>query len=316
MTPVIFAGLGEKSLAFMHRHQCPAWLPSAAGRRPSRLLSTSARNRRSQAACMSKFAVVAHFCNAAALHAAACQRTSRSRIAASLRLAVAVAGGDFALDVDHLVHGLDRLVGDLGQHVDVALVPAQAARRAGGGIMRALDGEQRDLPRRLIQLFGLRRRRGGCPPAPPPGDATAISRGMTTSMPLEIFIIRVSAALRFCPMIGISIAEPTRFSRISAILPRKLASAERNSMTSAASAGSPVSTACWRSVSSSSWPRSSAIWPAAISIFRPCRLFRMATRLLVQQLDRHGQVGLGLAGLGLLADPSGRGISCGSPRSP
>ena len=39
-------------------------------------------------------------------------------------------------------------------------------------------------------------------------------------------------------------------------------------------------------------------------------------RLLVEMADGHGQVGLGLAGLGLLPGPSGRGTSCGFPEIP
>ena len=81
--------------------------------------------------------------------------------------------------------------------------------------------------------------------------ATAMSLGMTTNRPSEIFMMRVSAAFRFCPMIGISVADPTRLSRISAIFPRKLASAERISITSAASAASPDCTAFCRCASSS-----------------------------------------------------------------
>ena len=72
-------------------------------------------------------------------------------------------------------------------------------------------------------------------------------------------------------------AEPTKASRMSATLPRKLAIAPLKAMTSAASAGSPVAIACWRLASSSSSARSSAIWPAAISIFRSCRELRMAS---------------------------------------
>ena len=127
--------------------------------------------------------------------------TSRSRIASKLRFALAIAGRDFALDVDHLVHRLDRLVGDLGQNVDIALVAAQAARRGGRGVMRALGGEQGDLPGGFVELFRFLGRVliSTCTTA---CDATAISRGMTTSMPLEIFIMRVSAAFLFWPMIG------------------------------------------------------------------------------------------------------------------
>src|SRR5262245_37308899 len=51
---------------------------------------------------------------------------SREPIAhgSELRLALAISGGDVALDLDYLVHGLDSLVRHLTQHVDVALVAA------------------------------------------------------------------------------------------------------------------------------------------------------------------------------------------------
>ena len=72
-----------------------------------------------------------------------------------LGLALAVAVGHVALDVDHLVHGADRLVGDLGEHVDVALVAAEAACGGGRGIMRAFGSEQGDLAGGLVQLLRL-----------------------------------------------------------------------------------------------------------------------------------------------------------------
>ena len=81
--------------------------------------------------------------------------TSLSRISASLASRSRIAGGDFALDVDHLVHGVDGLIGDLGQHVDIALVAAQTAGGGGGGVMRALGGEQGDLAVGFVQLRGF-----------------------------------------------------------------------------------------------------------------------------------------------------------------
>ena len=120
-------------------------------------------------------------------------------------------------------------------------------------------------------------------------------------MPLEIFIIRVSAAFRFCPMIGISIADADQVlahlgdlaaeigERASGIPGRRRHRPDRRS-----------ATAFCRSASSSSWPRSSAICPAAISIFSPCRLCRIAVACWSSSSTATVEIRLGLARLGLL----------------
>ena len=67
----------------------------------------------------------------------------------------AVAGGDFAFDINHFIHGFDRFVGDLGQYVNIAPVTAEAARCGSGGFMRTLGGQERDLPVCFVQLLGF-----------------------------------------------------------------------------------------------------------------------------------------------------------------
>ena len=55
-------------------------------------------------------------------------------------LAVAVAGAYFTLDLDHLVHGADRLISHLGKHLHIARIATQRPRGAGGSFVRSLGG--------------------------------------------------------------------------------------------------------------------------------------------------------------------------------
>ena len=123
---------------------------------------------------------------------------------------------------------------------------------------------------------------------------------MTTNRPSEIFMMRVSAAFRFCPMIGISVADPTRLSRISAIFPRKLASAERISITSAGIGSFAglhrLLPLCFK------LPIATVQPDLAGGNLDLERMKAMADRgcLLVHQLYRNTQVCLDFAGTGLL----------------
>ncbi len=143
-----------------------------------------------------------------------------------------------------------------------------------------------------------------------------MSLGMTTSIPLEIFIIRVSAAFRFWPMIGMRSADPHQIfphlRDLAAKVGQGIAKFHHFGGLGGVARADRVKTQCFQ------FPFAPVQGDLAGGNFnfQPVKAFLDRHGLLVEIGHAHGQVGLGLARLGLFLVPSKSETFCGFPEIP